>query len=138
MSHQTDASSPATASKPALRCASRARPSAAERRRENDPFDIYLPARKVPLTSHAAQRSPRTRARLRRAMDRQQSAPARTPAPASAKRKKHFVPLFLGGVKPYWYKDNRDRAEGAAAAYLRDRTSHAHVTVELYRWADCG
>jgi len=65
-------------------------------------------------------------------MDRQQKRPREDAAPASApKRKKHSFPLFLGGVQPYWYKDNRDRAEGAAAAYLRDRTNHDDVTVEL-------
>ena len=65
-------------------------------------------------------------------MDQQQKRPREDAAPASApKRKKHSFPLFLGGVQPYWYKDNRDRAEGAAAAYLRDRTNHDDVTVEL-------
>ena len=65
-------------------------------------------------------------------MDQQQKRPREDAAPASApKRKKHSFPLFLGGVQPYWYKDNRDRAEGAAAAYLRDRTNHDGVTVEL-------
>ena len=52
-------------------------------------------------------------------------------APAVPKRVKHSFPLFLGGVQPYWYKDNRNRAERAAAAYLRDRTNHDDVTVEL-------
>ena len=52
-------------------------------------------------------------------------------APAVPKRVKHSFPLFLGGIQPYWYKDNRNRAERAAAAYLRDRTNHDDVTVEL-------
>ena len=50
MTLERDASSPTTAYKPALRSASRARPRAAERRRENDPFDNYSRAREVLLT----------------------------------------------------------------------------------------
>jgi len=65
-------------------------------------------------------------------MDHQQQKRPREDALAPAsKRPKLSFPLFLGGVQPYWYKDNRGRAEAAAAAYLRDRTNHDDVTVRL-------